>query len=119
MYCRINKRWLFSSIINIKMGNSPIQDVCKCADMIDSVNIISIETFYKALSFYNIKMNLKPERRSKTQDEATIIQLISYLKKFWNNARIVEVKKMYTIIIRNYLNIGIPWHGIRKIYEKC
>ena len=87
--------------------------------MIDSVNIISIETFYKALSFYNIKMNLKPERRSKTQDEATIIQLISYLKKFWNNARIVEVKKMYTIIIRNYLNIGIPWHGIRKIYEKC
>lgn len=26
---------------------------------------------------------------------------------------------MYTIIRRNYPNIGVSWHGIRKIYEKC
>ena len=79
MYCRISQRWLFSSIIDIEMGNSTIQDVCKCIDMVDSIQptSISIDIFYNALSFYNIKMNLKPERHPQTQDEATIIQLIS------------------------------------------
>ena len=42
---------------------------------------ISIDTFYKSLSFYNIKMNFKPGRRPQTQDEATIIQLISDIRK--------------------------------------
>ena len=65
MYCRISQRWLFSSVIDIEMGNSTIQDVCKCVDMVDSIQptSISIDTFYKSLSFYNIKMNLKPGRR--------------------------------------------------------
>ena len=39
MYCRISQRWLFSSVIDIEMGNSTIQDVCKCVDMVDSANI--------------------------------------------------------------------------------
>lgn len=83
MYCRISQRWLFSSVIDIEMGNSTIQDVCKCVDMVDSIQptSISIDTFYKSLSFYNIKMNLKPGRRPQTQDEATIIQLISDIRK--------------------------------------
>ena len=111
MYCRISQRWLFSSIIDIKMGNSTIQDVCKCIDMVDSIQptSISIDTFYNALSFYNIKMNLKSERRPQTQIEATIIQLISNIR---NLGIIVGVKKMYTIIRRNYPNIGVSWHGI-------
>ena len=118
MYCRISQRWLFSSVIDIEMGNSTIQDVCKCVDMVDSIQptSISIDTFYKSLSFYNIKMNLKPGRRPQTQDEATIIQLISDIRK---SGIIVGIKKMYTIIRRNYPNIGVSWHGIRKIYEKC
>ena len=37
MYCRISQRWLFSSVIDIEMGNSTIQDVCKCVDMVDSI----------------------------------------------------------------------------------
>ena len=82
IYCRINQRWLFLSIIDIEMGNSTIQDVCKYVDMVDSIQptTISINTFYKALSFYNIKMNLKPERHPQTQDEATVIQLISDIR---------------------------------------
>ena len=117
MYCRISQRWLFSSVIDIEMGNSTIQDVCKCVDMVDSIQptTISIDTFYKALSFYNVKMNLKPGRRSQTQDEATIIQLISDLRK---SGIIVGVKKMYAIIIRNYPKVGVSWDGIRKIYKK-
>ena len=83
MYCRISQRWLFSSVIDIEMGNSTIQDVYKCVDMVHSIQptSISIDTFYKSLSFYNIKMNLKPGRRPQTQDEATIIQLISDIRK--------------------------------------
>ena len=119
MNCRISQRWLFSSIIDIddSMGNSTIQDVCKCIDMVDSIQptTISINTFYKALSFYNIKMNLKPGIRSQTQDEATVIQLISDLR---NSGIIVGAKKMYAIS-RNYPKVGVSWDGIRKIYEKC
>ena len=56
MYCRISQRWLFSSVIDIEMGNSTIQDVCKCVDMVDSIQptSISIDTFYKSLSFYKV-----------------------------------------------------------------
>ena len=117
IYCRINQRWLFLSIIDIEMGNSTIQDVCKYVDMVDSIQptTISIDTFYKALSFYNIKMNLKPGRRPQTQDEATVIQLISDLR---NSGIIVGAKKMYAIS-RNYPKVGVSWDGIRKIYEKC
>ena len=99
------------------MGNSTIQDVCKYVDMVDSIQptTISIDTFYKALSFYNIKMNLKPGRRPQTQDEATVIQLISDLR---NSGIIVGAKKMYAIS-RNYPKVGVSWDGIRKIYEKC
>ena len=63
MYCRISQRWLFSSVIDIEMGNSTIQDVCKCVDMVDSIQLtsISIDRFYNALSFFNIKMNLVEE----------------------------------------------------------
>ena len=117
IYCRINQRWLFLSIIDIEMGNSTIQDVCKYVDMVDSIQptTIIIDTFYKALSFYNIKMNLKPGRRSQTQDEATVIQLISDLR---NSGIIVGANKMYAIS-RNYPKVGVSWDGIRKIYEKC
>ena len=117
IYCRINQRWLFLSIIDIEMGNSTIQDVCKYVDMVDSIQptTISINTFYKALSFYNIKMNFKPGRRSQTQDEATVIQLISDLR---NSGIIVGANKMYAIS-RNYPKVGVSWDGIRKIYEKC
>ena len=65
---------------------------------------ISINTFYKALSFYNIKMNLKPGIRLQTKDEATIIQLTSDLR---NSDIIVKATKMYIIIRRNYSNIGV------------
>ena len=117
IYCRINQRWLFLSIIDIEMGNSTIQDVCKYVDMVDSIQptTISINTFYKALSFYNIKMNLKPGIRSQTQDEATVIQLFSDLR---NSGIIVGANKMYAIS-RNYPKVGVSWDGIRKIYEKC
>ena len=81
MYCRISQRWLFSSIIDNEMSNSTIQDICKRVDMVDSIQLtsISIDRFYNALSFFNIKMNLKPGRRPQIQDEATINQLISDL----------------------------------------
>ena len=117
IYCRINQRWLFLFIIDIEMGNSTIQDVCKYVDMVDSIQptTISINTFYKALSFYNIKMNLKPGIRSQTQDEATVIQLLSDLR---NSGIIVGANKMYAIS-RNYPKVGVSWDGIRKIYEKC
>ena len=55
MYCRISQRWLFSSVIDIEMGNSTIQDVCKCVDMVDSIPIIFFQHFSKVFPMFQWK----------------------------------------------------------------
>ena len=54
-------------------------------------------------------MNLKPGRRPQTQDEATIIQLISDIRK---SGIIVGIKKMYTIIYKKLSKYWciMPWN---------